>query len=288
MLWACAIPGHAASPWRTTTTLQGVDLQYSESSPRARLNGWGLFVAADYFEDYGFTGAYNQRGVRFKNGVETSELDLYFSARANRFFDKLGGRGTLRADVHQLTDSTADIDDDIQVWAMQLAYLSAQKRFYVDAGYAQSRYTSENVAIDNIAIAQWTPTIGFALGAHDWLQTRSYVISHSDSNRLMRIRTTQALEMKWTHGFDLREGSGPESLIVGLLKGERMYAVDPDSSDVYALSDLQRAIYTLGLRWRVTQSASVLALVGRQEYQAAASDNRYFGTHIYLSINTTW
>lgn len=288
MLWACALPVQASSPWRTTTTLQGVDLQYSNSSARARLNGWGLFVAVDYFEDYSFTGAYNQRVVRFKSELETSESDVYVSGRANRFFDKAGGRGTIRVDAHRLKDSTAGIDDEIQVWAMQLAYLGANKKLYADVGYTESSYASENAVIDDIKIVQWTPTLAFALGARDWLQMRGYVISHSHSNRLMHMRVTKAAELKWTHRFDMHEGSGPESLILGALNGERMYAVDPDSADVYALSDAQRAVYTLGLRWRITQSANVLALVGQQEYRAVMTDARYFGTHIYLSINTMW
>jgi len=271
-----------------TTSLQGVDLLYSESSERARLNGAGLFVAVDYFEDYGFTGAYNQRVVRFKNGLKTKESDMYFSGRANRFFDKAGGLVSIRADVHRLIDSTAGVDDDIQVWALQPAYQSADKKFYADVGYTASQYASENIAIDDIDIAQWTPTVAFALGAHNWLQTRGYFVSHNHSNRLMHMQTTEAVELKWTHRFDMREHSGPDSLIVGALGGERMYAVDPDSADVYALSDVQEAVYTLALRWRVTQSANVLAQVGRQEYRTVMTDARYFGTHIYLSINTTW
>jgi len=283
----CA-PAQAASAWYFSTIVQGLYMNYSGSTVRDHLIGTGLYVNGDYLEDSGFTFGYNQRAVLLKDTTKIIEHDIFAGVRLSQFSDRLAGQFTLRLDAHRIEDHNLTYLDRINVETARISFLNLGKTYYVDLGYARSNYVADMTTLDDMRVQQWTSTLGLAWGEREWLQARGYSIKHAASNRMIEMNSNRAGEFKWVHRFDLRDGRGAEHVEISTLAGKRIFAVDPDSSDVYSLSDMQRAAAAIALRWRIGAATHVLTMAGRQSYENLASGQTYSGRYIYLNVTTTW
>lgn len=278
----------AASAWYFSTLTQGVYMNYAGAPNLDHMTGTGLYIMGDYLEEGGFTLGYNQREILLTDATGISEDDLYAGLRLRYFNDFLSGRFTLHLDAHRIQDLGLTYKDRINVATARLSFLNHRNTYYADLGYARSNYVADMAMVDDLRVQQWTSSVGVPSGSRDWLQARGYYITHAASNRMAEMNSNRAAELKLTHRFDLREGRGAERLEISGLTGKRMFAVDPDSADVYSLTDLQRTAVAVGVHWRVSAASRVLTAVGQQSYEYLPSGQRYSGRYIYLNLSTTW
>lgn len=288
VLLAPSTAAHATTSWFFSTAAHGVNTEYSGTQSRDALTGWGMSVTADYFETAGFTFGYNTRAVTGDAASTVDEEHSYASVRINHFVDALNGRLSVRLDRHRIEDETASLHDSGAASGIRVAFLNRASTRYVDVGYMRSRYASDNPFIDDIIVRQYTPTLGFAPGTRDWTQIRAYLISHSESNRMPNVDDRRALELKWSRRFIVRDERGLDQITLAGLIGERIYAIDPDTADVFSVSDLQRSAVSLALKWRWSADTHIVIASGRQNYENVETSDRYTGTFFYLNGIMHW
>jgi hypothetical protein len=276
---------HAGDSWKVKTAAQGTYLGYADSKFRDSLHEEGAVVSADYLDEGGITAGYTHSEINFKNNVPRIDQNAYFlSARKHFYFDAIPGRITLRADGHIIDNTDPSNDtDDVRAWATQASFLSSDKQYYADFGYARSSYRN------NLHVDQFTPTLGFALfDSAGWLQLRAYLIETSNPDRAQGLSSTQAGEIKYTHFLSPDGYLKPTNLQIGGLVGKRFYAVDMDAGSVANLADVQTGGINAGAEWQLGEYAKLLLIGGQNFYKNRAIGDSYSGAFGYLNVSTTW
>lgn len=281
-----AAPVFASGEWTSTLGVQGVYGGYSGALQRDSMSGYGLFLSSDYLEQSGYTLGLNHTDVKAKGGVaDTSQNALFVSGRTHFTLDKLPGRLTARLDLHAIDNDDATRNTDgVKAIAPQVSYLSFDKRHYFDLGYAHSSYKND------LSVNQWTPTAGFGLNdGADWLQLRAWFIDPSNPARAQGKSSTTALEMKWTHWL-AANAARIDNVKLGLVAGERVYAVDGDAGSVANLADINRGGVSLGAEWKLGKTSTVLAMIGQDRFRNAslAPANDYTLNYAYLWLSGQW
>jgi hypothetical protein len=170
--------------------------------------------------------------------------------------------------------------------APRLSYLGFDKKYYLDLGYARSRYGDSNIGNGSLTVQQWTPTLGLGLDS-DWLQLRAYDIRFSNALRAQGKSATDALEAKWIHYFQMSRGLMPEQVQLGVLLGKRIYALDSDSASLYNLADMQQGGASIGAQWKLAAQTRLLFQGGHDRYQDVSKVS-YTGNYLYLGLAQQW
>ncbi|MEE9424690.1 MAG: hypothetical protein V3V18_06890 [Methylococcales bacterium] len=243
------------SSWNYRLDIPGEGGVYSNSRFRNAIAGAGLFVRADHPAG-GVTLGYNRTRINFKAGIGDIDQDDWFvSGRLHFQPALLTGKLSTRLDIYRVDNNDpGDFTDDVVVIAPQVSWINQNQSLYFDLGYAHSIYRH------HLDINQFTPTVGFAFNQkYDWIQLRSYLIHSTDSLRSQGKSETIAVEAKWTHyfGHDMPLGA-LENIKIGLLAGERVFAVDGDTADVFNLSNTQKGSVSLTTQWALTDNQKLL------------------------------
>ena len=275
----------AGDTWKVNTAVQGTYLGYANSQFRDSLHEEGAVVSADYLDEGGITASYTHSEINFKNNIARIDQNAYFlSGRKHFYFDSVPGKITLRADGYVIdnNDSTNDTDN-VRAFATQASFISHDKQYYTDFGYARSSYRN------NLRVDQYTPTVGVALfDSAGWLQLRGYFIETSNPDRAQGLSSTQAAEIKYTHWLTPDSYLKPSNLQIGGLVGRRFYAVDLDAGSVANLADVQTGGITTGVEWKLGDHAKLLLLGGQNFYKNRTIGDSYSGAFGYLNVSTIW
>jgi hypothetical protein len=223
--------------------------------------------------------------LTYKNNIPRLEQDAYFlSGRKHFYFDSVPGKITLRADGYFIenNDSTNDTNN-VRTFATQASFISNDKQYYTDFGYAHSSYRN------NLRVDQYTPTVAIALfDSAGWLQLRGYFIETSNPDRAQGLTSTQAAEIKYTHWLTPDGYLKPSNLQIGGMVGRRFYTVDLDAGSVANLADVQTGGITTGAEWKLGGQAKALLLGGNNFYKNRTAGDSYSGAFGYLNVSTTW
>lgn len=284
--------GEVYSPWTLKATPQASIGTYSGAPTRDRVSGYGVFVDGQYLERGGITLGATHSDLKYKLGLPTLRQDSAFiSGRLSLTPDALPGRLTFRLDLHQANNTdTSKETDGVRVAAPQISFMNFDNTFYIDLGYAGSRYGNSAIGNGSLRVRQWTPTLGFAFnGGADWLQLRAYDVRVDNSRRALDTSRTNALEAKWTRYFT-PQGMLPEQIEAGALLGKRIYGVDGDAASVYNLADVQRGGAFAGARWTVGPLARLLLSAGYDRYETSngASRSNYTARYLYGGVSFHW
>ena len=290
MLLCCAtllaVPlAQAGDTWKVTTAAQGTYLGFANSQYRDSLYETGAVLSADYLDEGGITASYTHTGLTFKDSTPRLEQDAYFlSGRKHFYFDDVPGKITLRADGYVIDNNEANNDtDNVRAFATIASFLSNDKQYYADFGYARSSYRN------NLRVNQYTPTVGLALfDSAGWLQLRGYFIETSNPDRAQGLSSTQAGEIKYTHYLTPDGYLKPSNLQIGGMVGRRFYAVDLDAGSVANLADVQTGGITTGAEWKLGDHAKVLLLGGNNFYKNRTAGDSYSGAFGYLNASFVW
>lgn len=274
-----------AQDWKVEVAPSVTSGSYQDSAVRQRFSETGATVTAIYRDQGGLKLGLSRTVIGMKNGAsDTEQSNQMLSGHWNFQPSSLPGRWTARLDLHGVSNNDqSNITDRVSVWAPQLSWLSADGALYADVGLARSHYQSD------LTVNQITPTLGFALNqGFDWVQLRSYQISGLHPSLAGGKTGTSALEAKWTHYLTPGDSAyHPASFTVGLMGGERIYAVDMDAQSVANLADIQTGSAHVGVTWKLTQSAKLFVLLGQNRFHNTALDNDYRlnVAHATLSLN---
>lgn len=303
-------PVALADDWYWQADAQLLLQVYPGAQRLDNLTGFGLRLGGDYLERAGFTLGYN---VHHKNFIAVAsddprELDeniFYLSGHGNFHPAALPGRIGVRLDAYDGQDEyhsrvsggggmggssrQQTVSDSFSVLSPLISYLNFAKTFYLDLGYAYSRYHADDGVTDDLSVQQWTPTLGLGFNrAYDWLQLRGYFITPSNSNRLATAESTQALELKWSHWFGADAPLGLHNLTLTLLTGERRYAVDGDTYSLGNVPDLQKGAVALALSWKLSEATSLVLAGSYSRYQDTNYADDYNSALLFASLSQRW
>jgi len=270
--------------WSLKTDLQGLYGNYASSVERDSMYSAGAVLSADYLDRGGFSLGGGVSGVRFKVFPDIRQQSVFGSLRYKIYLDALPGPLTIRIDGHAIynNDVTGNTDN-VTVIAPQISFLNYDRTLYLDAGYTHSGYQN------SLSVNQYTATAGFGFNANaDWLQVRGYYIDPSNPLRAQGRNSTTAAELKWQHWFAPDNWLALDSIRIGGLVGERIYAVDGDAAVVYNLADIQRGGISLGLEWKLAEAIRFLIIGGQEYYLNNTIQDRYNSSYIYADFSMQW
>lgn len=324
--------GHvlADSDWYSEGGLHLLQMPFNGSEYYKYMSGVGVYISSDYLERAGFIIGYNSANKQYKSNLTNianrmTENIVYLGVKGNLYLDSFPGKLSLRLDGYTGQDKytgftinvpgpmggstqNVSVKDSFTVINPTISFLTIDKLFYLDLGYAQSKYKSKdstdyNLNIthpkrnilptaeptDNITISQWTPTVGFGINhALDWLQLRGYLIEYSSSNRVDYKKSTSAIEAKWIHWLSNNPFLGIDSISLSILSGQRIYAVDSDSYSLYNSADIQESGIGLGAKWKIKNRANIIVHIGHDKYKNTIDDDSYSSSYLFLQGSTNW
>lgn len=274
ILYMCIYVSVAAAEdsWKFRLDLQGEGGGYRNSLFRNYYIAGGAYIHADHNRG-GVSLGYNRTRIDFKFGIgDIYQEDYYASGRLYFKPPVLEGVFTTRFDFYRINNNDpGNYTDDVIILAPQISWMNQNQSFYLDVGYVRSIYRRD------LDVDQLTPTIGFALNdGHDWIQLRTYLIKSSNSLRSQGKAETVAVDAKWTHFFGQDKPLGYlESIRVGLLVGERVFAVDGDAIDVFNLSNTQKGTISLITQWALTEKQKILLGMALSRYKNGFINDTY-------------
>ncbi len=261
---------------------------YQDSTIRESLDSAGLVFSIDYLDKSELKLGIFQQDIKFlpTSSITDVEETGVLLAYQHHFFSD-AGRFTLRLDAYHI-ENESNFIDMIDIANPIIAYINNTKTFYADLGYSVSLYRADNPIVEDLDITQITPTLGFGLNDNfDWLQLRGYFISPSLSSRLPDDEDKSAVEIKWIHWFNTNILS-IDKIVINLLGGERLFAVDSDTNTVYNLADIQTKSAALSIDWKLGKSTHLVVSGGSTDYESLLSDEIYSSKYVYLNISTQW
>ena len=261
-----------AAPWDVSLSPSYTSVAYQGSQQRERFSETSLRLNAEHESDGGLLLGLASAST---NLTGRSEPRLQTAAMVSGHYNLRPGTGanllTLRADGHAIKNNDLnDTTGNVNAFALQGAWWNAERTLYLDLGAASSRYQNA------LEVTQYTPTIGmyFNQGA-DWLQLRGYLIGNIPPSLTGGKTSVGSAELKWTHSFRAHGSLLPSSISVGLMGGERIYAVDMDAQSVANLPDVQKGGITLGANWNLTKRSGLFVFLGSSRYRNEVLGNDY-------------
>jgi len=277
-----------ADPWKMRLDVGTLYGSYSDSELRDSVAGLDLFVAGDYFDQYGFTVGLNRSAVTATPlSEDISQQGLFLSGRKHFYPETLPGTLTTRFDAY-LTDSESQfsgttLQQQVKTVMPSIQFADYAGHYLLDLGFAYSNYDS------GLAVSQWTPTFAWGMNnKSDWLQVRGYFINYSDSSAAQGRSSAKAVELKWSHWFHNAKGLMPDRLQLNKVFGERLYTVDPDVAAVNTLTDTDREPLSLSALWYIGSQWQVLLASGIQNSTNNVINNAYRNNYIYMDLAYVW
>ncbi len=280
----------AADAWNIDGDYHYTQSAYSDNTLKEKSTGQGFNLNASYLEQFEFALSAEKKQIHYRDGfADIGQNEFSLSGNYHSYPDFLAGRLTLTADAMSIrNDDNVGITDELAVLAPSLSYLTFDKKYYVDIGYAHSDYPSD------LQVQQWTNTYGMAFSqGYDWLQGKFYFIAPDSSaeNALLpevQYANTEAVEFLWRHWTKEDNLLHINNFFVTALIGERIFAVDTVAHSAFNLTDVQTSAYKLSAEWLFENSLKLTFLTGVAEFETAVDQSDYTEKFIYLNLNKQW
>lgn len=273
----------AGDRWTTNITPQAVSVAYPGSPIRNNLNTEGAIIDLQYLERLGITFGETRLNLNYKYDIPALRQDVgYFSVRAPLTPDYVPGTLTLRLDSYKIwgNDPTHETDNT-NIIAPMVSFLNYNKTYYLDVGYAYSKYGTSVIRNDNLAINQVTPTFGFSFFEQmNWLYFRLYSIHSSNPTRSQNLNSTLGTEITLTNYIMPSYFFVPQELQLSVFLGKRIYAVDNVALIPYNLGDVQKNSAYIQAKWKLSPHLFLILNGGSQNFNTV-----YFNTNYKYKLN---
>ena len=278
-----AVAAERPAGWEHTLNLRLGLADYDGSPQHRDFHAEWLYAKGEQPRWGGYTVGFTHYTRDLTNGAaDVHQADLF--GELHRYFPAFGGRLTAKLHLHYAeTDHFSGHSDGVVVVEPRVGWLSGDRRFYADLGYAHGDYPGE------FEVEQWTPTLGFNLGPVG-VKARHYHIEPSDPRRAFGREETDATELTLSYRFGgPGKGTGPgglSALYLTLLKGERVYALDSDLLYLMPLASRQSDSWRIGGSWRIGKKLrlGVMAGTNRRHTQRFDFDMDFVG----INLATVW
>lgn len=280
---------HAEDRWSINIAPETLYGDYASSPVREKIYSEGALVDLQYLERCSVLFGYFPLQLYYKNNIPTLyQTTNYLSYRDVLTPDFLSGVLTLRLDGYKIQNNDRTHETDgVNVVSPLISYINYDKTYYLDFGYATSRYGESHIGRGGLQVSQYTPTVG--LGFNDstnWMRFRVYDIHTSDYIRSQDVTHTDGLEITLSHYILYCPFYIPKRIDAGFFIGKRIYAVDSDALIVNNLGDIQKGGVYLQAQWRLSQHVDFLVNGGHQSFTTLINNNRvpYALNYVYAGI----
>lgn len=276
--------------WTVNITPQAVLGNYPGSPIRNNMHTEGAIADFQYLERVGISVGETHFNLNYKYDIPELRQEIgYLSIRTPLTPDYLPGILTLRLDGYKIwgNDPTQETDNT-NIISPIISFLNYKQTYYLDVGYAYSKYGTSTIRNDTLAINQVTPTFGFSfLKQMNWLYFRLYTINSSNPVRSQNLRNTLGTEITLTHYIIPSHFFIPQELRLGVFVGERIYAVDNVALMPYNLGDLQKDSAYLQAKWKVSPHLFLILNGGSQNFITFYNNANYTYklNYIYGGLN---
>jgi len=299
--------------WQFNHTLQTNLQTYNESEDRKDAQNAGYYISADYLDSGSLAFSYNHTLVNLGNNADVTENLYFLSGQYHQYPDSMPGKLSLRIDsyfgkdtleyslnspppttpgpgqgpghgkfkTNRAASDTVKESIDINAYYLHCAFINYKKTFYTDIGYAYSKYSAASKTI----VKQITPSVGFGWNdSYDWIQWRAYFIDLQKDTSAFNDDKFESLETKYTHWFTDEVSSKLEFIRFTFLTGKRVLAVDPDTTTIYSITDLQKTSLSGSIQWKITKNKKVLAAIQYDEYRNTTLTDNYDSYLFYINL----
>lgn len=290
VLLAITTPSLAGDWWTVNVTPQAITGNYPGSPIRENINTAGAIVDFQYLERFGFAIGDMHLNLKYKYNIPDLNQDAaYFSIRDYLTPDALPGILTLRLDTYRIVgNDPTNETDGTTVLSPIISFLNYEQTYYLDLGYAYSKYGNSSIGNANLAISQITPTVGISFDEQrNWLNFRFYGIHSTNPVRSQNKSNTFGSEITLTHFMIPNYFFTPRQVQLGVFLGERMYAVDNTALIVYNLGDIQKNSAFVQATWNVTQNVNFILNGGSMRFNTLFYNTNYNYNlnYIYAGLN---
>ncbi len=264
---------------------------YDSAQTMNNQDGLGIKVSGEKDKTWGFTAGLQSTHIdmsRFMPKPTQDQDNWLLSGFTHTPSQTLPGRWTFQLDAHRVTnDATQSISSDVSVFAPQVTWLSYSQPLKLDFSYANSSY--KNTA----PVQQFSASIAYGFNqAKDWLQVRSYAITNLEPVSALGQSSTRAIDVKLTHILSSHSTFAPQSLTLGIERGERIYVVDMPTQTVYNLPMLNEGGESVAATWKLSPKTDLSLQYSKTRYfsnaPAALSAHHFTLGTLSAQIATAW
>ncbi len=270
------------SPWGSALSGHVLQGQYAQNTSKETTTTVGLDWQVGYLDRYEVTFIGNRTSTHFYD--ETILLDksldqtsIQIDIAKHYFSDFFKGRLTPNVWLMNANGTLSDpVLGDVIAYGGGLNYLSYTQKYAGDFHFARSDYEQD------IQATQIDAALGFSLAAN-WLQMRYYQISETYQDQ-----SYQAIDFLFKHFFGDNAWLDIDSIFVGSVIGDRLYAYDTDSHSLWNVNEKQTMYNRIGVEWHLSNRWDLLMLYGQSEHQNLSTDLAYKLNFAYLNISKAW
>lgn len=304
---------HAEELWQLEQVFQTSFQNYEGTNDRKNAKNIGYKISASYLDSGRLSFGIDHTSVNLGNNADVNEQLFFLSGEYRLYPDSLPGKITLRFDTYlgkdtleynlsspppttpgpgpgpgfgKLKTNRAVVDAvkesiDINSYYLHGAFINYKKTYYTDIGYAYSEYSATS---DTIA-HQITPSVGMGWNnSYDWLLWRAYLIKLDEDSPAYGKEQFESLEIRYSHWLADEAESSIELIELTLMSGERVLAVDPYTTTIYSITDMQKTSLSSGIQWRLSKNTKSMAVIQYDQYQNITLSDNYESFLFYINI----
>ena len=278
----------AEDAWQINTSVVAMTGQYANAMLLREQRGTGLQVSAEKDRIWGVTAGLQTTHMDLQPIVPTGAIhqnNWLLSGFARLPSSALPGLWTLQLDAYKSTNDAADHGrSNVQAIAPQVTWMSFERPLKLDFAYASSKYQTMNRIIQRSASVAY----GFN-SSKDWVQVRSYDISHLTPAAAMGQSQARGTDIALTHF--LTDPAVWQPVFVSLRRqtGQRIYYIDVDSQVNFNLPMRNDGGTSLAARWAINpKTALTLQWMNSKLFTNEPLEHRFSLNSIGLKVTSSW
>jgi len=306
-----SLMAYAEELWQFDHIFQTNIQTYNGTDDRKNANNIGYMIAANYLDSGRLSFGIDHTSVNLGNNAEVNEELFFLSGEYYLYPDSLPGKLTLRFDAYFGKDSlkyslsspppstpgpgpgfgkiitnraatdTVTESIDINSYYLRSAFINYKKTYYTDIGYAYSKYSATSGTI----VHQITPSVGMGWNnSYDWLLWRAYIIKLDEDSPAYGKEKFESLEVKYSHWLPDEPETRIELVELTLMSGERVLAVDPYTTTIYSITDMQKTSMSGAIQWRLSKNTKSMAVMQYDQYRNITLSDNYESFLFYINL----
>lgn len=281
---------NAQDAWQLSSSVTAMTGHYTNSLTMNNQRGLGMRMYGEIDQKWGFTAGVQSTRIDMTpvTQVSTQNQDSWLlSSYVHKPSVMHPGRWTFQFDAHQVNnDAPQSNSSNVRAIAPQLTWLSYTQPLKFDISYASSTY--KNTA----TVRQVSSAFAYGFNdATDWLQVRCYAINNLTKSEALGLSSTRATDIKLTHFFEKNTKWTPETVTVGLERGERIYVVDMATQSVYNQPMINHGGKNIAASWRLNPKTLLNLQFSKTNYYAEPTplpSHKLTLSNISAHITTAW
>lgn len=304
---------YAEALWQFDHIFQTNIQNYNGTDDRKNAKNIGYMISADYLDSASLSLGIDHTSVNLSSNADVNEELFFISGEYHLYPDSLPGKLTLRFDTYSGKDTleyslssppsttpgpgpgpgfgktktsraAADVVTetiDIDSYYLHSAFINYKKTYYTDIGYAYSIYSATSDTI----VHQITPSVGLGWNnSYDWLLWRAYFIKLNEDTPAYGKEQLESLEIKYSHWLPDEPESSIELIELTFMSGERVLAVDPYTTTIYSITDMQKTSLSGGIQWKLSKNTKSMAVIQYDQYRNITLSDNYESFLFYINL----